>query len=796
MHQVTAKIVTTQKAAFKAFHSLRAVVPLQAFPHRQTCVLLAALFGILGSQTVVAEPIRWPDISESSPDGGGENDVAIVVGIDRYAFVAPVPGATRNAADWYKYLVQGHRIPTANIRFLRNEDATVEGMRAAVAETTAAAKSGATLWFVFVGHGAPDRDGKQGVLVGWDVQQKANSLYARSLPQSELLATISHGRQSRTIVVLDACFSGQTASGGSLAPGLQPLLVWRLSNIPVHTLIMTAGQSNEFAGPLPGANRPAFSYLLLGSLRGWGDVNLDGKVTAAEAVSYAAEAIKILVTDRNQTPQIVGDLGSTVLSRHASERGPSLLDMVLRGAADSQAADAAVTHSPPAPSQGTAARRGSYQRGLALTQSGNVAGAALEFADGCEKDEADACNYLAWMYDEGEGVTKDRRRALGLYSKACSGGSGLACSMLGALYSTGEGVAKDSARAAGFFTRACDLGEAMVGCNNLAEAYASGTGVAKDQRRAVSLLSKSCDAGAARACGSLGIAYAEGRVGLAKNPTHAVKLLSKACDAGEERSCSNLGVMYLYGQGVERDEMRSLHLISKACDAGYADACSNLGAMYASGNGCRRDDARALRLYAKACDTGGMNGCNNLADRYSSGKGVDKDEARAVRLLTRSCEAGDAIGCHDLGIAYEKGLGVAKDIGLALTAFSRACEKEERAGSCNHMGFLFLAGREVPQDMPRAVGLFGKACDLGEATACSNLGAMYSAGLGVQEDMARAEKLYQKSCDAGDADGCQRLGSMFEEGNGVRADRVRAAAFFSKACKLGNSDSCSRRGSK
>ena len=83
--------------------------------------------------------------------------------------------------------------------------------------------------------GAPNQDGKGGVLVGYDVQQRANSLFARSLPQSELQSTLARGKQARTVVILDACFSGRTASGGSLAPGLQPLLLSTVAPVPAST---------------------------------------------------------------------------------------------------------------------------------------------------------------------------------------------------------------------------------------------------------------------------------------------------------------------------------------------------------------------------------------------------------------------------------------------------------------------------------------------------------------------------------------------------------------------------------
>jgi hypothetical protein len=48
--------------------------------------------------------------------------------------------------------------------------------------------------------------------------------------------------------------------------------------------VLSAGKGDQFAGPLPGLGRPAFSWLVLGALRGWGDADRDGTVTAREAV--------------------------------------------------------------------------------------------------------------------------------------------------------------------------------------------------------------------------------------------------------------------------------------------------------------------------------------------------------------------------------------------------------------------------------------------------------------------------------------------------------------------------------
>jgi hypothetical protein len=98
-------------------------------------------------------------------------------------------------------------------------------------------------------------------------------------------------------------------------------------------IVLSASKKDEYAGPLPGASRPAFSYLLLGAMRGWGDENKDGSVTVNEAVNYSQRALGMLVKGRRQTPEIIGDQGGAqLLAVSAGESGPDLTEMRIRGA--------------------------------------------------------------------------------------------------------------------------------------------------------------------------------------------------------------------------------------------------------------------------------------------------------------------------------------------------------------------------------------------------------------------------------------------------------------------------------
>lgn len=281
----------------------------------------------------------WPDISASpATAGGGEKDAAVVVGIDRYGYVAPVPGAARNAEDWYSYFTKGLKVPIERITLLRDNQGTLEKMRRFGEKAAKSVESGGTLWFVFVGHGAPDKDGKDGLLVGADAQQEAESLYTRSLARRELLDILAKGRQEKTVVVIDACFSGRAPGGAPLVAGLQPLVAVGSLAVPngPKTVIMTAARSDQFAGSLPGEGRPAFSYLTLGALRGWGDDKNnggdgDGTTTAGEAVAYARKALAALAASLSATaqePELSSGNPQEALGS-GRENGPDLAAMVL-----------------------------------------------------------------------------------------------------------------------------------------------------------------------------------------------------------------------------------------------------------------------------------------------------------------------------------------------------------------------------------------------------------------------------------------------------------------------------------
>lgn len=262
----------------------------------------------------------WPDLSSpAGVEASGANDVALIVSIEDYAFLPDVAGASQNAADWERFLRTELGVPTVLV--LKDQQAVREEILDFAKRAASASSEDGRVWLVFIGHGAPNKSGDDGLLIGADGQQTMSSMMARSVSRSELLDVIGEGKQADTIAVIDACFSGRDPEGNALAKGVQPVLpVNAVLATPQRTAVLTAASANEVAGQLPDAERPAFSYLVLGAMRGWGDDG-DGVVTAREATDFARSEL-LGVSGRRQTPQLAGT-DSLALTRGATEARPN-----------------------------------------------------------------------------------------------------------------------------------------------------------------------------------------------------------------------------------------------------------------------------------------------------------------------------------------------------------------------------------------------------------------------------------------------------------------------------------------
>ncbi|MCC6899124.1 MAG: SUMF1/EgtB/PvdO family nonheme iron enzyme [Polyangiaceae bacterium] len=304
--------------------------------------MLLPLATMLSTRAARAEEGLWPSLdappkppAKAPKEPEGAKDFVLLVAIEDYAYLPDVVGARSNASDWFKWMTEARGVPTRNIELLINEKGTPADLEAAAAKLVARSNAtpGGTFWLIYIGHGAPPKPGsgqKSGLLVGVNAQQREVSFYRESLDLDGLLRTIESGGQRETVAIVDACFSGRDAVGGMLMEGLQAGVMADLPPVRAQTVVLSAAAANQYAGRLPGERRPAFSYLVLGGLRGWADAPGAGKgqVTAKEIEDYTRRVLLDL-SDVEQTPEARGKV-DVVLTRAATEAAPALAPIKAR----------------------------------------------------------------------------------------------------------------------------------------------------------------------------------------------------------------------------------------------------------------------------------------------------------------------------------------------------------------------------------------------------------------------------------------------------------------------------------
>lgn len=271
---------------------------------------------------------------------------------------------------------------------------------------------------------------------------------------------------------------------------------------------------------------------------------------------------------------------------------------------------------------------------------------------------------------------------------------------LGVMYERGQGVLKDYKKAVDWYAKAAAQGNAMAQCN-LGLIYVNGKAGAPDYVKGFEWLRKAAEQGAAIAQENLGVMYARGD-GRPKDCGKALEWYSKAADQGNAEAQNNIGLMYAHGNAaVEKDEKKAFEWYSRAAKQGSALAQHNLGFMYEKGLGVCQDYSKAIECYERAAEQGVAASFYNLGVIYNGGRAVTQNISKVVGLLTKAAALGHAKAQHDLGVMYERGIGVSQDFRVAFDLFLKAAEQGLGPSQCN-LGVMYAAGQGVPRDFRKA----------------------------------------------------------------------------------------------
>lgn len=184
--------------------------------------------------------------------------------------------------------------------------------------------------------------------------------------------------------------------------------------------------------------------------------------------------------------------------------------------------------------------RAGMPEALAAYKAGNFAGAMKELGPLAEGGLAEAQFYVGLMYDNGDGVVQDYRKAIDWYTKAADQGFALAESNLGVIYEIGGTVDRDLKKAEQLYLKAAEQGDASAQ-HNLAAMYYVGRGddIPRNYEKALKWYKASADQGDAASQKDLGRMYEFGQV-VDTDYAEAYKWYALSAEAGNEQAQSYL----------------------------------------------------------------------------------------------------------------------------------------------------------------------------------------------------------------------------------------------------------------
>lgn len=102
-----------------------------------------------------------------------------------------------------------------------------------------------------------------------------------------------------------------------------------------------------------------------------------------------------------------------------------------------------------------------------------------------------------------------------------------------------------------------------------------------------------------------------------------------------------------------------------------------------------------------------------------------------------------------------------------------------------HLALRYRKGREVPQDLPRAVEWLLRAADLGHAHAQSSMGVRYYYGEGVPKNHRLAMKWYLAGAAKKEPEALFNVGDLFDDSDEIPKNPVETCAWMLVAAAYG-----------
>lgn len=255
--------------------------------------------------------------------------IALVIANSDYKHpsIPKVEFATRDAAILSEYLTKTFGYAKENVHVLENATkaeleswfGTADEHRGRLWKLVKPQES--PVFIYYCGHGFPDVSTGDGYIVPVDAD--VSSIRITGYPLEvfyQNIRLLSESRAKSLTVIMDACFSGQSA-GGALFEGISPVqLTVRNSVVPVpNGAVITSSTSNQVSAWYPDKRHSLLTYFVLKAFQGAADIDGDGLLKLGELQRYIADESNgvpywaLRISGHEQTPTILGNLDDILL---------------------------------------------------------------------------------------------------------------------------------------------------------------------------------------------------------------------------------------------------------------------------------------------------------------------------------------------------------------------------------------------------------------------------------------------------------------------------------------------------
>lgn len=597
--------------------------------------LTAALLwlGLISASIAQTPPATLTDNAES---------IAVVIGNRSYKQTSTVDFAHNDAEAIRTYLTGALGFREQNVFLLK--DATLGELTQMFGSE--ANPQGGRLWrsavegrsnvFVYYsGHGVPDLATRQPFLLPQDGNPNASeSGYAlQTLYRNLELIRQKIGPQRQLIVMVDACFTGETGrKGESLlavsAPGFTPARP--RSGGGIVKLVATSGTTpaNWDEGQKLGLFTSRFLMGAAGLARPAGAPETS-PLAWSDLQRYLKDSVETAArrdSGREQVPEI--DLAPIALP---------------------------VAQPVPAVARAVALARdeANWQRAKAAGERSALEAYVARCGETCQHREA-AMALLLDKRRSAEGVADEqnwaRLSAAGKYEDYLKG-----CGAVCAYRALAESYLGRSDAARDPRIKECDELAGDQADPDRREGIKGVKFGRIDARAAIAACLQAAEAQPQlrRLTYQLGRAYDK-----AERYREALAAYGKAADAGSAAAMNNLGALHENGQGSKVDLQKAFALYERAAGTGNVMAMSNVGRMLQYGRGRPRDEAQALRWYQKAAEAGDAFSIGKLVPAYLEGRpGFPKNPQKGFDLFRRAADRGDPLAMVSMATLIDNGFG-------------------------------------------------------------------------------------------------------------------------------------------